>query len=410
MSWQVSELGESIMRTLHLNIDPFGAEELHALLAHHDEPCVSIYLPSQGVGAEIQLVPLRLAQLLELAETELTALGYRLHQAQAILKPARALLAGARAPFWQHQSDGLALFLAPNLCKRYWLPLPFAEAVVAGKRFYVRPLVPLLSGDGRFYVLALSQNQVKLFQGSRYTLAEISLRHAPHSLAESLRYDEFETHVQPHSAAGGGLGRGGRAVMFHGHGSAGDEATTKEQLVRFLHEVDNDVCAVLAEQTAPLVVAGVDTIQGLYHKVCHYPALDEQGIDGSPDRLGAKELHARAWTLAASGFRQPIRTAMEKFHRLHGQQDPRALCDLKQVLASAYQHRVETLFVASEGQAWGAFDPTTNGVELHEEAQPGDEELFDTAVVYTLQGSGAVYMLGDNEMPAGQPIAANLRF
>lgn len=34
-------------------------------------------------------------------------------------------------------------------------------------RFHVTPLLPLLAGDGHFFVLALSQNQIGLLEGTR---------------------------------------------------------------------------------------------------------------------------------------------------------------------------------------------------------------------------------------------------
>ena len=41
------------------------------------------------------------------------------------------------------------------------------------QRFQVRPLFPLLSDDGRFYVLALSQNVIRLLIGTRYHVHEV---------------------------------------------------------------------------------------------------------------------------------------------------------------------------------------------------------------------------------------------
>jgi hypothetical protein len=43
--------------------------------------------------------------------------------------------------------------------------------VVVTDRFHIKPLLPLLSGDGRFYVLALSQSEVRLLQGTRYSVS-----------------------------------------------------------------------------------------------------------------------------------------------------------------------------------------------------------------------------------------------
>jgi len=47
--------------------------------------------------------------------------------------------------------------------------------VVVSDRFHLKPLLPLLTGDGRFYILALSQNQVRLLQGTRYSVRGLYL-------------------------------------------------------------------------------------------------------------------------------------------------------------------------------------------------------------------------------------------
>ena len=45
--------------------------------------------------------------------------------------------------------------------------LHFDELMVVAPGFHVMPLLALLTGDGLFYVLALSQNQVRLLAGTR---------------------------------------------------------------------------------------------------------------------------------------------------------------------------------------------------------------------------------------------------
>jgi hypothetical protein len=249
-----------------------------------------------------------------------------------------------------------------------------------------------------------------LFQCTRFSVEEIALRRAPQSLAEALRYDEFEKQLQQHSTSSSGLGGGRRPSMFHGQGSVGDHAATKPYLMQFLHEVDTAVATLLEEETAPLVLAGVKSIQGCYREVSRYRHLAEQGIAGNPDRLGMSNLHQRGWTIVAPSFQKPKIDAIEQFGRLVGKADPRAVAELGQVLAAAYAQQVETLLVAAETQLWGAFDPVTNRLQLHDEGQPGDEELLDVAVRMTLLNGGMAYVLDEQDMPVALPVAALLRY
>jgi hypothetical protein len=81
----------------------------------------------------------------------------------------------------------LAIFLAPEF---YPIPLNFAELVVVTDHFYLKPLVALLTSDKRFYVLALSQQDVRLIECSHSSVREIELEDVPKSLEETLQYDE----------------------------------------------------------------------------------------------------------------------------------------------------------------------------------------------------------------------------
>jgi hypothetical protein len=141
-------------------IDLISADAVSALGAV-DGPCVSVLMPTHRHGPETLQGPVRLRNLVEQAASDLTDAGTPAGDAADLLAPVRALLDDAA--FWQHQADGLALFAAPGWFSRFRLPMALVEEVTVGSSFRVVPLIPLLSGDGFFFVLALSQNSVRLF-------------------------------------------------------------------------------------------------------------------------------------------------------------------------------------------------------------------------------------------------------
>lgn len=113
-----------------------------------------------------------------------------------------------------------------------------------------------------------------------------------------------------------GLG-GGAAAVFHGQGDVGDAALNRKHTLRYVGQIDAEVSMILACSQAPLVLAGVETMQGLYRTTSHYATITKSGINGNPDHLSAKLLHERAWALVASHFQQPKAVAIEKFCALH---------------------------------------------------------------------------------------------
>jgi hypothetical protein len=365
---------------------------------------VSIFVPTHQAGSEIQQDPIRLKNLVREAEQHLNDAGLRSPEAEELLEPALSLVQDRN--FWQIQSDGLAIFLSSEIADHYRLPLDFQELVVVADRFHLKPLLPLLSGDGQFFILALSQDEVRLLLGTRYKVGEVDLAGTPTSFAEALRLDDPEKQLQFHTATGPAGGRGGRAASFHGHGGATKD--DKVDLLRYFHKVDEGVQNLLAGEKAPLVLAGVDYLLPLYREANTYAHLIEEGIEGNPDDLSMEELHQDAWVLVESHFLEERDAAADRFRQLASTDS--ASDDLAEIVPAAHHGRVETLFVSLDHQQWGAYDPETNEIRLRRELKPGDQDLMDFAAVQVLLHGGSVYAAEAEQLPVGAPLAALFRY
>lgn len=384
-------------------MDLVNRAEVRALMTERGEHCVSLYLPTHRAGPQIQQDPIRLKNLLRQAEERLQSNGRRRSEAQAILAPAQRLLTDDT--FWQHQSDGLAIFASSNSFHSYRLPYSFSELAVVTDRFHVKPLLRLLSGDGRFYVLALSQKRVRLLQGTRHSVAELVLDRLPKSLAEALGDEERERQLQFRTA-----GRGGSAI-FHGHGSSGDESEHKKDLLRYFQRIDKGLHDLVCAEKTPLVLAGVDYLLPIYREANTCAQLVGEGIVGNPDGLSAEELHDRAWEILEPLFAKAQDTAAAQFAGLVG--SDRASTDLAEIVRAAVHGRVGSLFVAVGVQQWGKYDGDGGEITLHDDRRPGDQDLLDLAAVETLTHSGEVFAVSPEEVPAAGepgPVAAVFRY
>jgi hypothetical protein len=379
-------------------------DDLRALMSTHTGLCVSIFMPTHRAGAETQQDPIRLKNLLGKAEECLLAGGVRTPEARKLLKPAQKILWNGL--LWQHQSDGLAMFLSPEEFSYYRLPFDFEELVVVTNRFHIKPLLPLLSGDGRFYVLALSQNQVRLLQGTRYNVSEVDARRIPASFAEALRYDDPERRLQFHTRTRTPGSKGERAAIFHGHGVGTNNA--KVNILRYFHKVDEGLQQLLRDEQAPLMLAGVDYLFPIYREANTYLYLVDEGIAGNPEELSAKELHQQAWDILQPRFLKAQQEAAIQYSQLADTRQ--ASRDIEKVVPAAYHGRIEILFVALGIQQWGIFDPEKNKVQLHREAEPGGEDLLDFAAVQTLLNGGTVYAVEPEKVPGEAPLAAVFRY
>jgi hypothetical protein len=384
-----------------------SAQELRELAGAKGTACVSIFMPAHRAGNERQQDPIRLKNLLAEAERRLEAQGMRTPDIQALLAPVAELT--PQHNFWQQPADGLALFLAPDFYRAYHLPFEVQERVMVGGRFHLKPMLPLLRPDGQFFVLALSQNQVRLLQGSRYTVSEVDLAGVPLSLSELLDGESKEEHAQFHTSTANPGGRGGeRPAINFGHG--GGEEDGKADILRFFHRIDAGVREWLGPRQSPLVLAGVDYLLPLYREANSYPHLVDDGLTGNPEVLRPEELHAGAWEIVRPMIVRVREQAVEKVQQLLGAGSKLATISLAETVPAAAFSRVDTLFVNLGEQRWGRFDPEAGEVVMHAAPEDGDEDLLDLAAVQTYLNGGAVYAASQDTMPVESAVAAILRY
>jgi len=387
-------------------MDILKQKDLQALIETSGEWFLSIYMPTHRVGREQQQDPIRFKNLVSKAKEKLLEYDLNRPEVQELMRPAESLLADG--DFWQHQSDGLAVFLSPGFSQIYRLPSAFDELVSIGKNFHVKPLLPLLSQNGQFYILALSMNEIRLFLGTRDTIDKVELGEIPTNMQEALAMDDPEKHVDFHTGVGSTGREGKRQAVFHGHGSK--QADEKTNILRYFQHIDRGLNDLLEEKDIPMILAGVEYLLPIYHKANTYTGLLEKGLEGNPEDLDEKTLHERAWNLIEPIFKASQEKNLEQFKQLHGQKNELASADLKTVVKAANFGQVETLFVPFGVQHWGRYDAQQNKVILEKKPTLENEDLLDFAAMHTLFNSGKVYAIQPDKLPGDGELAAILRY
>jgi hypothetical protein len=382
-------------------MDVLSRDDLELLVQQARSQCVSLYMPTHRSGPETQQDPIRLKNLIRRAEERLVGTGVRGPDASGVLRPARELIEDEG--FWRHQSGGLALFLRAGWFRCYRLPLAFEELVVVSDRFHVSPLLPLLTGDGHFFVLALSENEARLLSGTRSAVHVVNVPGLPAGVKDALRFDDPQRELGSHAAERGGPGA--RAVV-HGQGIGAE--VQKERLGRYLRAVDGALRPSLREQQAPLVLAGVEHVRAMYRDFNTYPHLLEAGISGSPDRASSEELHTRAWALVGPLFARDRDDAVAAYQGALG--TGRATDSLEEVLTAAEAGRVDVLFVPTGARVLSATNGSAGFARADGEQELGGPDLIEQAVVRTMLNGGTVYAVPEGKMPNRAAVAALFRF
>ncbi len=380
----------------------FCFAELKMLMRERDEVHVSVYMPTHIGGGQNPQDPVRLKNLLRQAEEQLSFTGLRSPKVRELLKPAKNLVPDN--VFWRQQSNGLALLFTPESFTYFCVPIPLQELVVVGRRFHLKPLIPLVAGCGIFYVLALSQNQVRLLQCTSYGSVEVDLQDVPKNLPDAFPSEAPRSDVLRYVVKT--VPGGPDAIIHRGTGISPDHK--KSTILGFFQKVDNGLRPFLSEESAPMMLAAVDYLWPLYRKANTYANLLSEGISGSPDELGEDILRERAWAVVEPYFRKAQDDAVAEYQQSAG--TGLASAAIEDALVGSHQGLVRSLFVAKELQIWGVFNPTKSKVEVHEEPQPGDQDLLDLATYHTHLNSGTVYVMDQAEMPGGGAIAAVFRY
>jgi hypothetical protein len=381
-------------------------QQLDSIIKQAHSPSVTIQLPMYRAGSDVRQNSLRMKNAVGRAIDQLRAIGMAEGHAIRRVDQAQSLVEDQQ--FWQHQGDGLSVFINDKGTRTFRLPFRVDELVYVGDRFHTKPLLRLLSKTGRFYVLAISQNESRLFEASQYGIRPVELIDAPENIDELLGFVDSEKSLQFHTDGARSPMGGKRSVSFHGHGVGVDETERDKRILEYCQLIDRSIDQTLGNTGAPLVLAAVDSLQSIYRQANHYHNLAEPAIDGNPEQLRPDEIHSRAWELIEPLFRKPITDAKAKYHAAESAHQ--ATDDLASLVLAAHDGQVDTLFARPDEYAWGMFDEAQRAVNQAEAYEPGIDELINLAAAKTYDNGGKVYMLSEQEMPADAAAAALLRY
>ncbi|MBI4902429.1 MAG: hypothetical protein HY820_02260 [Acidobacteria bacterium] len=268
-----------------------------------------------------------------------------------------------------------------------------SELAVVATRFHLKPLLPAMEANQRFYLLALSQDAAKVYEENHQTIIEMAIHDMPESPIISLGARGAERQLQGHTADRRSSGR--RVAILHGHG-AGEE-DRKERLLSYFRRVDEIVRRKLGDEHVPVVLAAVDYLCPIYRQAGANPNLLTEEIHGNPASFDSDELQRLAWGIASSHFQEDRSKAVDEYHQLWHTQ--RTSKELPAIVTAARQGRVKVLFVAVGVQEWGHVDPSSVEVVQVELRSAHGQDLLNVAAMETFIAGGTVYAVPPDEVP-----------
>ncbi|MCB0666120.1 MAG: hypothetical protein KDC80_09875 [Saprospiraceae bacterium] len=365
---------------------------LEYLAEIHDTACTSIYLPTHRSGKEVseKSDALVLKNEMKAVGKKLEKEGFTELEIDRYLKPVKELVEDST--FWSHQSDGLALFIHKDEMLKFTLPIKFEAFNYVANHFYLKPLMPMFTGDGRFFILALTQDQVEFFEATRYSISDVIIEDlVPAEMEERVGYDYEQKNLQFRTQQSVQDG-----TIFHGQGAG--KQKEKKEILEFFRAVDRGLMKMLHDEDPPMVVVAQDQLFSIYQKVNSYNFLLEKHLSTDPAQMDRLLLHEKSWEIVKPWFNQDRKEDIEFFQQKRD--SPLTSTETEDIISAALDGKIKTLFVENRSDIFGIYDQANNKVEIRDNSDAPAVSLMNLAVVETFLKGGNVYLTEEENLPA----------
>ena len=346
-------------------------------------PALTITIPTHRTSPDNQQDPIRVRNLVAQATERLLG-EFSKREIDPLLTHLDGLVADIN---YRHTLDGLVLCANKDFAVKHYLPFTLPERVVVGETFFTRDLVFAMNRTSRYWVLVLSEQPTRLYEGTRDTLVEVQTGGFP------------LTHEGP----------GGETALPGGFG-VNVSAIRDERHRQFFRSVDEAITPILAGDPLPLAVVGVDRQQSFFHEVTANRGAILTTLNGSHDKTTPAELAKLVWPLVEAGFAENRQQYMADLDRAIGEQ--KVASTVGEVWRFAKEGRGRLLLVEEDFHVPGQLDET--GIHLSPADDPAAPGVIDDAVdeiiETVLSKQGRVVFVPNGQLAIHQHIALVLRY
>lgn len=371
-----------------------GPDWSDALLAPHQPPCVSIYMPAERASPPADQNRVRYRDMVDKA-TELLNAKYTPRVCRRVVEQLEKV---PRETFGEGPRDAIAVFAAPDFLRVIDLPRPVDELVVVADSFHIKPLIRTTQFANRFSVLAFGVNDIRFAEGDQYHLTEESLANVP----RDIRQASLEENLRANAA--------GRPRAIEPLHPASPEERQLMRIENFMRLIDQRVWENFSrDRQLPLIVFADAQHLGNFLALTRNPYTVEQGVPINAHAMPLERMREEAWKLIEHHIDEQVKRLGDQF--CSAKAHHKGSDDLLDVAEAAVMGRIGTLMVDADHRIPGILHRTSGFVEqsMKADGRGGDDVLDDLAEI-VLQRAGQVYVLPHAQMPTEAGVAAVYRF
>lgn len=368
---------------LYVNIPT--REEVLKLADIRADACISIYLKTSPLPQEREAGRIALDNMVRNALISLQESGLDKHRLDALMDEIAEVIEAD--DFWDFHAHSLAILATPEHIYTYRLANDVTTRLLVSDRFYLKPLFRALTFPHHAYVLALSENGVRL--------VEFFADAPPEEIVlEGMPKDAL-------SAVGKSSLTSSLSSLTHESGSRGH----KKRLTQYARKVDNVLRPFMLQSKAPLILVCAEPLVSLYRAVASVPTLIGETVFISPDRLSVSELVALARPVLDNHYAEGLKTVKQLFEERAGQR--RVVTDIAEAARAATYGMVSLLLVDFNKVVTGTID---EGGRLALGDKPGHYGVIDEIVKRSLACGAKILAVREDDMVGTSGVAAVLRY
>ncbi len=357
--------------------------DVKLLQAMREYPSVTIILPTYRTIPENQKDPIRVKNLVKEAEERLLR-EFTWREVDALTTRLNDLVEHLD---YQYMTEGLAIYVNKDFARSFPLPFKPKEQVIIDETFATRTLVLALNRTQRYWLLALSENSTRLFEGVRDSLTEITEGGFPMS----------------------NEGPGAATRLPGGQGI--NRSAYRDEIDRqFYREVNAAFKEFMNDDELPLVVAGVDRNLAFFQEVSSHTSAIIGTLRGNYDQTSAHELAEMVWPLVKANRAVQVEEILSELDTAMSAK--KYAYSIAEVWHMAQEGRGDLLIVETNFHYPACVDET--GMFLTPAGDPTAPGVLDDAVdnvIETVMSKGGkVAFVDDGTLDQYQHIALTLRY